>query len=56
MEHMSAALVESENEILARREAEKIDDALYHIAARLTKATREISFACVPQLKTSYYL
>ena len=48
MEHMNAAFVEAENEIIARAESEKLDDALYHIAARLTKSTKEISFACVP--------
>lgn len=56
MEHMGSQFVEAENEILARAETEKVDDALYHIAARLTKATKEISFACVPSLGTSYYL
>ena len=50
MEHMNAAFVEAENEIIARAESEKLDDALYHIAARLTKSTKEISFACVPSI------
>lgn len=56
MEHMSSSFVEADNEIIARQEAEKIDDSLYHIAARLTKVTKEISFACVPSSGANYYL
>ncbi|MDQ1343651.1 MAG: heat-inducible transcriptional repressor [Patescibacteria group bacterium] len=56
MEHMGATFVESENEIFARAESEKVDDALYHLVARLTNATKEIAFACVPGSGTSCYL
>jgi transcriptional regulator of heat shock response len=56
MEHMNSVFVEAENAVLARQETERLDDALYHIAARLTKATKEISFACVPTVGTNYYL
>lgn len=56
MEHMNSAFVEAENQIPVRQETEKIDDVLYHIAARLATVTGEISFACVPSAGTIYYL
>jgi len=33
-----------------------IDDVLYELVARLTKTTKEITFACVPSHAKSYYL
>lgn len=48
MEHLGATFVESSNEILVRQETERLEDVLYHLASRLSKATGGISFVCVP--------
>lgn len=56
MEHMGQQLIEAENSVKSRTDAERLDDALYELVARLTKATKEITFACVPKLAASYYL
>jgi transcriptional regulator of heat shock response len=56
MEHMLPQFIEAENEFIDRRERERVDDALYSIVASLTKATKEITFWCIPALGANYYL
>lgn len=56
MEHMLPQFIEAENEFIDRREKERVDDALYSIVANLTKATKEITFGCIPSLGANYYL
>jgi transcriptional regulator of heat shock response len=56
MEHMGSQFIEAENRLIARKEDERVDDALYSLVARLTKVTKEITFACVPESGASYYL
>lgn len=56
MEHMGNQFIEAENALVARGEAERLDDDLYALVARLTKVTKEITFACVPKLAANYYL
>jgi transcriptional regulator of heat shock response len=56
METMPAVFLEAEQELEERNEKYRIDDVLYHLVARLTKTTKEITFACIPSLGTSYYL
>lgn len=56
METMPAVFLEAEQELQKRNEENRIDDVLYHLVARLTKITKEITFATIPSLGTSYYL
>lgn len=56
METMPAVFIEAEQTLQKRNEENRIDDVLYHLVARLTKITKEITFACIPSLGTSYYL
>lgn len=56
METMPAVFLEAEQELQRRNEENRIDDLLYHLVARLTKITKEITFATIPSLGTSYYL
>lgn len=56
METMPAVFLEAEQEYNHKIEDARIDDILYHLVARLTKITGEITFAAIPSLGTSYYL
>lgn len=56
METMPAVFLEAEQAYTKRIDDERIDDILYHLVARLTKITGEITFAAIPSLGTSYYL
>lgn len=56
METMPAVFLEAEQVLEKRNEENRIDDVLYHLVARLTKITKEITFAAIPSLGTSYYL
>jgi transcriptional regulator of heat shock response len=56
MEEMPHIFVEAETRLEDRNQRMRIDDTLYDIVARLTKATGEISFATIPETGTNYYL
>ena len=56
MEHMPAVFIEGEQDVAERLEENQIDDTLYMLVSRLTKITGEITFACIPELGTNYYL
>jgi hypothetical protein len=56
METMPAVFLEAEQQFEKTQEKNRIDDILYGLVARLTKTTKEITFACIPSLGTSYYL
>ncbi|MDD2486796.1 MAG: hypothetical protein PHS92_00290 [Candidatus Gracilibacteria bacterium] len=56
MEHMPQVFIEAEQELENANQINKIDDTLYFLVSRLTKITGEITFACVPNEQTSYYL
>lgn len=55
MESMPGLLIESAPRVEKSPE-ERIDDILYRLIARLTQATGEITFACMPGLHISKYL
>lgn len=56
MEEMPAIFVEAQGQLDERNHRLRLDDTLYDLVARLTKATGEISFASVPETGASYYL
>lgn len=56
MEALPAVFLETEKELEKKINHNRIDDVLYGLVARLTKITGEITFACLPNLWTSYYL
>jgi transcriptional regulator of heat shock response len=56
METMPAVFLEAEQELHHQQDLHRIDDHLYGLVARLTKTTKEITFACIPSIGTSYYL
>lgn len=56
METMPAVFLEAEQELHHQQDLHRIDDHLYNLVARLTKTTKEITFACIPSIGTSYYL
>ncbi|HRI36271.1 MAG TPA: hypothetical protein PK765_04325 [bacterium] len=56
MEEMPHVFVEADTRLDERNKRLRLDDTLYEIVARLTKATGEISFATIPSTGTSSYL
>jgi transcriptional regulator of heat shock response len=56
METMPTVFLEAEQELHHQQDLHRIDDHLYGLVARLTKTTKEITFACIPSIGTSYYL
>ncbi len=56
METMPAIFIEAEQQSDTYFRDEKIDDILYNLVCRLTKITKEITFATIPSLGASYYL
>ncbi len=56
MEQMPQVFLEASEELDIKLEKNKIDDMLYLLVSKLTKITWEITFACIPEEGTSYYL
>lgn len=56
MEYMMPQFIEAENELIERYDANRLDDALYALVAKLTKTTHEITFGCIPSMGANYYL
>ncbi len=56
MEQMPQIFLEANEELDLKLEKNKTDDILYLLVSKLTKITWEITFACIPEEGTNYYL
>lgn len=56
MEALPQHFLEAENALTEKLEKSRVHDALYDLVSRLTRVTKEITFACVPSEGRSYYL
>ena len=56
METMPTHFIEWQKRFEQRQQQERIDDRLFGLVSGLTKTTKEITFACVPDQAKSYYL